>query len=303
MLCFTAGYINNKNFNEHQVYATCTVISSQVVSDRCSYSCNCDSKGQNCATCYYTCYNGWITVSIPAITQGTQVDVVDHLQTSNDVTLYLQNKYPLGSSFGCYYNNDVNTTGTVQVQLGLKDYITSYNVGLAFGGIAAVAVLIFIVLMAYGFLPLLFECIGDSFANCCGNIRRHKDQRRAVREGRRRVDELRKQEAAQQKKIEAMEAGKLQESERSSVSENDISSTPGSPVYYQPQQPPPPYQPGYQPQQEVQPEYLPPVSMYDMSSASPLASAPPLRQSEINALPTAPPLSNSELIRMNEQSK
>jgi len=226
------------------------------------------------------------------VTQSTKVDVVDHLQTENDVNVYLQKNYPLGSSFGCYYNKDVNSTGTVQVQLALRDYITSYNVGMAFGGIAATAVLIFIVLMAYGFLPLLFECIGDSCANCCGNIRRRKEHWRATREDRRRAEALRKEQEAQQKKLDDMEKGRLQEVERSSVSENDLSSTPGAPVNYQ--SPPP-----YQPQQEVQPEYLPPVSMYNMSSVSPLQQQP--QQQELDVIPSAPPLTKSELIRMTEQ--
>lgn len=207
MLCFTAGYINNKNFNEQQTIATCTVVSSYVQSDTCSYSCNCD--GSSCSTCYYTCYNGVVYASIPSVTSSSPVTVVYYLDKSSQVTSYLQYRYPNGASFICYYNTNFQSSGSVQIKLGLRDYTTSFYVGIVFCSLAAVTLLVFLIFMAYGYLPIFFECIGDCFVSCCFTIKTRLNENKRNRQ----LKKKQREDIKKQQEIEKLERGQFETSQ------------------------------------------------------------------------------------------
>jgi len=180
MLCFTAGYINNSNFNSGLSKTTCTVRATSVVADTCYYTCNCDNDGKNCQSCPYTCYDGYVTASISGITLGSSFEVIHGFKFSNDVTNYLNTNYPNGTLFTCYYNTNANITGQAQIYLNPKDSQSSYIAGLVFCGLAATSLLIWIIIELFAFAPVLFGEIGEGISNCCYSCRRKIDQRQAA---------------------------------------------------------------------------------------------------------------------------
>ena len=176
MLCFTAGFVANTNFNNGLSRATCITKSTQVKANTCSYKCNCDGDG-NCQTCHYTCYDGYVTAAIQSITLGTQFQVINSLKTSFDVSNYLDTNYPINSEFTCYYNSNVNTTGRLEIYLGPKDAQSSYIAGLVFCGFAATVLLVWIIVEIIICIP---SCM-DSVSDCCNNIRRNGQMKKAER--------------------------------------------------------------------------------------------------------------------------
>lgn len=179
LLCFTAGYVNNTNFNYGLTKTSCVTNSTYVVADTCSYTCNCDNNGKNCNTCYYTCYDGYVVAIITGITLGSPFEVVGNLKQYSDVSAYLNTNYPIRSSFSCYYNSNANITGQVQIYLNPKDAQSSYIAGLVFCGFAATVLLIWIIIELFAFLPLVFEGISNAISDCCDTCRRKRAVKQA----------------------------------------------------------------------------------------------------------------------------
>ncbi len=163
MLCFTAGYISNKNFNEGLTLTECTVLSTGIYRTECSYTCSCNAQGI-CQQCYYTCYNGYIYTYIPDVTPqtGNRITVIWQIENRDTVKNYLDYYYPPNRKFRCYYNTNYNVTNSVSIELGLKDYQTSFYVGIVFCSLSALTIVTFLCFVVYGYLPLLFGKIDYS---------------------------------------------------------------------------------------------------------------------------------------------
>ena len=115
---YFAGYVANMIWNYYAVQTNCLITNHSVLPDTCSYSCNCyqscttNSKGsqtctQICQTCYYTCYDGYVTFRYQDENNNTytpQVEVVSGYDYSSDVNNYLNTYYPLDINVICYYN-------------------------------------------------------------------------------------------------------------------------------------------------------------------------------------------------------
>lgn len=157
MLCMTAGYVNNTNFNDDITKATCVVVSSTVQAGTCTESCNCN--GNNCGICTFTCFNAIVTASIAGVTSGSTVEVVGGLLTPSDATAYLAADFPNGASFVCFYNTNANNTGQVSIFLSERNAESSFIAGLVFCGLTAATILIWIVVE-------IIVC-GPDIADCC----------------------------------------------------------------------------------------------------------------------------------------
>jgi len=200
MLCLTAGYVNNTNFNNNLSKGTCVTKSTYVLADTCSYTCNCvtDSQGHStCHTCYYTCYDGYVVAAIDGVTQGSAFEAVSSLQTTYDATNYLNANYPTGKLFTCYYTG-ANSTGQVQVYLNPKDANSSYIAGLVFCGLAAAVLLAYVIVELIVCGPALCDC----FASCCYNCRRSRENRRLARETRHKTEKQERDQENERKELE-----------------------------------------------------------------------------------------------------
>ena len=192
MLCLTAGYYNNSNFNSGLTKATCVVGTSYVVTDQCSYPCNCYTNNNNawvCQTCYYTCYNGDVVAAIAGVTPGSILEVISGLDTSNDVLNYLNGVYPNGKSFTCFYNSNSNNTGQTDIYLGTKDAIDSFIAGLVFCGLACVVLLTYLIIEIIAgdcsicdFMNFICGPCLDCFNDCDDSCRRARLRHRASRQ-------------------------------------------------------------------------------------------------------------------------
>jgi len=197
MLCMTAGYVVNTNFDNGLKKTTCTTLSSYVLAAQCSYSCFCNSNGK-CQVCYYTCYNCWVVALIAGVTPGSTLQVASGLQSTIDATSFLSIDYPNNGTFTCYYN--YNSTGPVNIYLNQRDAQSSFVAGLVFCGLAAAVLLVWIIIEIVAFLPEILDtiegCCGACFGACgacfgaCGTCRhncatklnRAKENRRAAKE-------------------------------------------------------------------------------------------------------------------------
>jgi type VI protein secretion system component VasK len=124
--------------------------------------------------------------------------------------------------------------------MGLKDYMTSYYVGLVFCALAAATLLIFVVILLIAFMPLWLSAIGDCCSNCCASVRRWKQrkheamqERKQQRQERKAEQQRQKEEQIQQKQLEQMESQRQQEQLDST---NNIYAVP--PTIIQPTAPP-----------------------------------------------------------------
>lgn len=152
MLCMTAGYVANTNNNNALISDTCITQAYSVVAKQCSYTCNCDSKGQNCHTCYYTCFDGFIFVNITNIVNSYRIYVLTADRVS-DIDYTLSINYPIQKPFTCFRT----TQQPISVRLSMYDANSSFIAGIVFLSFAAATLLGNINICYYHCLKLTFK--------------------------------------------------------------------------------------------------------------------------------------------------
>ena len=150
---YVGGFIDNNIFNYYAVKTTCTIIESQVITDSCSYQCNCyqscddeddeESCHQICQTCWEPCYDGDVTYQYQDQNRNVYTITFQEIygaSTSSSVSYYLDSNYPIGSNDTCYYDSRNPTTVVFQ----LKDPWGFYYAALVMAGICVGIILIWL---------------------------------------------------------------------------------------------------------------------------------------------------------------
>lgn len=232
--------------------------------------CSRDLSG-NCLGCINTCYNGFVFATIANIAQHDLVSVVSNANTALDVQILLQNNYPIGGSFKCFYQNGLwANSSAVPIQINMNNATSSYIAGLFFLSAAAFILLIWIIIEICYNGQACVECISDGCSNCARNAR---NSRKARLDRKRIRDE---QKAEQKAKVEGFFFG---------GSNIELSTRSEATVVEQ--------------EERSQQEELRQAVMIPPNSQQPPASAPPaqelgLRDSEVGIKKTTPTTEDSQ---------
>lgn len=160
-------YGAGKKYNE-DISVTCNVIENYVVTNVCNRECNCTQI--QCQQCSYICYDGYIAVKVDGITNRKSFKMIDLQKTAEITTRYLNDNYPLGYSFECYYVENVLQLYTTKAMD--NNLLIPALVLIGLGVVAA-------------FIWLIIEChvrgipnrIQKSYSLCCEDIRRKRQIR------------------------------------------------------------------------------------------------------------------------------
>lgn len=144
LLLYFLGYVAYSDWNKSLIETTCNVTDHQVKRNVCSASCGCYS-GKPCQKCYYTCYDGYISITYNVSTNESYTETIkvesgkNYIYTvENDLNKY----YPLGKKIACYYNKN----DPAHAKLRLADtliFLGFFIVFCCLGGIIMVAWLVF----------------------------------------------------------------------------------------------------------------------------------------------------------------
>lgn len=165
--CFIGATVNSNN-NQRLVPASCKTESTAIVTTSCTNACCTFDANNQCMSCTYTCYDGYVTASIPNITTSTSFRACNY-DFSSSVNAYLNVNFPVGRTFGCFYTFDGSV---VSIRLSYYPVQTVWIAGYVMGGIAATALLVWIVWELVVWLPQIDWC------RPCNHI---KAQRAAVK--------------------------------------------------------------------------------------------------------------------------
>lgn len=196
MLCMTAGYVANTNNNNALVSDVCATQGYTIVSKQCSYTCYCDSKGNNCRTCYYTCFDGFIFINITDIVNMYRIYVLtaDHVA---DVNNYLSFNYPVGRPFTCYRT----TQEPIDVRLTKYDANSSFIAGLVFLSLAAVILIVWIIVECCFSGPEILACLCFGICSRCSEYKIHRRRMKLEAENRKRLEEERLEEEERKARV------------------------------------------------------------------------------------------------------
>lgn len=145
------SYAVNRDKNTQLVPATCIAQSYSIVSRTCFTSCNCDSKGSNCQSCPYTCFDAYVVTDIPDVVTGRLVLILN-LRSASDALAYMQVNYPLTKPYPCYYSGSA-ATANVDIRLFTYDSNSSFIAGLVFLGLASVVLLVWLIVVCVVCVP------------------------------------------------------------------------------------------------------------------------------------------------------
>jgi hypothetical protein len=154
------SYAVNRDKNTQLVPATCLAQTYSIVARTCFTTCNCDSKGANCHSCPYTCFDAYVVTDIADVVTGRAVLILN-LRSAADALAYMQINYPLAKTYPCYYSGSA-ATADVDIRLFTYDSNSSFVAGLVFLGLACVVLLVWLIVACVIFLPVVLSNIGDS---------------------------------------------------------------------------------------------------------------------------------------------
>lgn len=190
MLCMTAGYVANTNNNNALITDMCTTQAYSVVAKQCSYTCNCDSKGNNCHTCYYTCFDGFIFVNITNIVNMFRIYVLTADRVS-DVDYYLSINYPVNKQFTCYRT----TVEPIDVRLTRYDANSSFIAGIVFLSLAAATLVTYIIILCCLFASDIISCLCDGvICSRCSESKFRRQRKKLEAKNRKREEQERLEE-------------------------------------------------------------------------------------------------------------
>ncbi len=149
LLLYYLGYTPNLDWNQSATITQCKVYDHIITNKTCSVSCNCASITSviTCDTCYFECYDGYISVTY-AIYNNT-IEVISNNEFYDNVVDYLNNNYPINESVVCYYQSD----DPYDVRVNYKNYI--------------VYLVFFIIFVSLGSLILLVWLSCEIIFKCC----------------------------------------------------------------------------------------------------------------------------------------
>lgn len=165
LLLWYLGYEPRKDWNNDAIKTDCTVLSYEIQTEICSYSCNCYTTcygsyssrtcTTNCQTCYRDCYDKYIWVSFE-IRDQDKLQWLLNLTEFNNVTVgnitfedygelviarikifddkdgpgtgKLEKRFPIGEDVKCYYNKNNPT----DVELNLKEHSVHFGFFIVF---------------------------------------------------------------------------------------------------------------------------------------------------------------------------
>lgn len=148
LLLYFLGYVANSNWDRAAIKTSCNVTAHQVEIDTCSYECGCyrTTSVTLCNTCYYTCFDGYITldyVTSNGIAYTNTIEIDAGWNYSDDVINDLNKNYPIGNSITCYYNPD-NPTNVKLKLANTKVFFGFFIVFCCLGGLIVLGWIIFI---------------------------------------------------------------------------------------------------------------------------------------------------------------
>jgi hypothetical protein len=157
-------YSQRRDQNGMLTPGNCVVLSTAVLPDTCYRWCNCDNNNQNCVSCAYTCYKGYVFTGVIGV-----IGIARLQPYTNDlyynVVQFMAVVFPDNKQFPCFYSG-TNSTG-VFITLSSYDAYSAYIAGLVFLSIACLILVGFICFLAYYFILV-------PFMEYCNNYSRNK---------------------------------------------------------------------------------------------------------------------------------
>ena len=152
------GWAANEKHNDSLVKSKCKILDHYINIGLCT-STKCDSDGHNCHITHYSCFTGYIDITVYESVEAQTVVIPNkrmqigwkrtkyHSQVVNALS-----EYPVGSLRDCFYQKSEQGIPTGHVQMGLNPEQSVFIAALVFFGLTGV------VLIVWGIAELI-SCI------------------------------------------------------------------------------------------------------------------------------------------------
>jgi hypothetical protein len=191
LCCYFAGYLPNteKNLSLRPVSSYIAFHTYEPVT--CSYTCNCiqvcttNNNGRTscstiCQTCYYTCYDHYLTFDYqgnPSVVKNTSPQTSQIYMGNTDYAVWTNQYYQVGTNVTTYYNicplepileSDINTCNS---HGSMPPLLLNYYVSTALLN-TSIAFLVFVCIGVLGLLIIgcHFVITSGIIVNCCSAI-------------------------------------------------------------------------------------------------------------------------------------
>lgn len=138
------GHEVRVDWNENAAETRCEIVDHYTVERTCSETCDCytyscgrSAPCYSCSTCYYTCYDGYVTVEYWAgdYQYTDSIDVATERSQASALA-EAREEYPLDSESACYYQTDDATDWRFELH-NTTGYLVGFWIFVALGIIGA----------------------------------------------------------------------------------------------------------------------------------------------------------------------